>query len=178
MKKKVIKITELQLKKIVESVSENIQDFSENDLDEGILDRIKQPFQKLKYGIKGIRGGYGYDYMSYLVELRNILKDLKNIDKPNEKIMIKLDNLRNKVTTSSMRPDLKQDMETAIVNASRHFRVYQLYIEKLFNTANQTLKGGGNLTGGQSTTNNPNPQNNPTSPNNPSQSNSQTTSTP
>jgi hypothetical protein len=45
MKKKVIKITESQLKKIVESVSENIQDFSENDLDEGILDRIKQPFQ-------------------------------------------------------------------------------------------------------------------------------------
>lgn len=166
MKKRIIKITESQLKRIVESVSNNINDYSENELDEGILDRIKQPFQKLKYGIKGIRGGYGYDYMSYLVELRNILKDLKKIDRPNEKIMVKLESLKNKVQSSSMRPDLKQDMEVAIVNASRHFRVYQLYIEKLFDTANQTLKGGGSLNGGQSqptpqTTPQPTPQSTP-----------------
>jgi hypothetical protein len=147
MSKKIVKITESQLKYIVENVSKDIYEFSENEIDEGFMDTVKQPFQKLKYGLKGLRGGYGYDYMAFIVELRNILKDLKNIDRPNEKIMIKLDNLKTKILASSMRPDLKQDMENAIVSASRSFRRYQKYIDKLFITANQTLKVGGSLKG-------------------------------
>jgi hypothetical protein len=142
---KKIVITEKQLEDIVENITKDIKNLPESEVDEGLLDTIKQPFQKLKYGIKGIRGGYGWDYMSYMVELKNILKDLKNIDRPNEKIMLKLDELKTKISSSSMKPDLKLDMIKAITQSIRYFRLYQRNIDKIFISANLTLKTGGSL---------------------------------
>ena len=138
MSKRIIKITESQFQNIVKNITEDFN--SPNDIDEGIWDTIKQPFSKIRYGIKGIRGGFGYDYMAFAVEIRNILKDLKSADRPNEKLIMKLSNLKTRVSSTNMRPDLKSNLENAIDKIVQYYKAYSNLIDRVSVVVNQRLK--------------------------------------
>jgi len=138
MKKKIVKLTESELEELIKNITEDIS--NQEDVDEGLLDSIKQPFQKMYYGVKGLRGGFGYDYMAYLVELRNMLKELKKLDEPNEKIFLKLNKLKVKVQSTSMRPELQRQIVTAINKAMNNFRSYANIIDALTVAVNKKLK--------------------------------------
>jgi Mg2+ and Co2+ transporter CorA len=126
---KVIKITESDLKKIVQKV------IQEQEMEEGIFDPIVDRYQ----GLKGVWRGEGYDYFKHLSTLRNLTKRLKKLDEPNVKIMNELSTLKNKVLSSKMPPDKKQRLSDTIDKAIGHFNTYSNLINTIEQISSQRL---------------------------------------
>jgi len=84
--------------------------------------------------------GHGYDYMKYVSELRNIARDLKRFDQPNEKIMVRLQNIKTELQTKNIRQDLKDKLDYAIDQALLHFRAYTKFIDKILQDATARVK--------------------------------------
>jgi len=103
---------------------------------EGILDPVKNVYQ----GLKGVWRGEGYSYFKHLSELGNIVKQLKNLDKPNQSIMTKLDLLKNEILSSKMPQDKKDRLKTHIEQAISHFRTYETYVNAIDRAVGQKIK--------------------------------------
>ena len=112
--KKIIKLTESELVKIVNKV------ISEQKVDEGIFDGIKNAYR----GLKGMKRGFGTDYFQNMSRLENLIKKLKNLDVPNEKVMNELEKLKTKVSGLGM-PQPRKDVLIALIdNSLYHFKKY------------------------------------------------------
>ena len=112
--KKIIKLTESDLVKIVNKV------ISEQKVDEGIFDGIKNAYR----GLKGMKRGFGTDYFQNMSRLENLIKKLKNLDVPNEKVMNELEKLKTKVSGLGM-PQPRKDVLIALIdNSLYHFKKY------------------------------------------------------
>ena len=135
MKKRVITISESELRKvIIESIKE------QNQLNENILNKIIDPIKNVYHGLRGaLKTGHGYDYMKYASELNNITRDLKKFDAPNEKIMLRLKTMYNEVRVLNMRQDLKNNVLNAIKGAYNSFRTYTNYIDSLSRAVQKRL---------------------------------------
>lgn len=113
--KKTIQLTENQLKKIVEKV-----------LEEDIKDDLKKlKFGNIAKGVKGMYRGKGYEYYSYQNDLLRVVKELKKMDLPNKKQFQKLLGLKNKITSSGMDLQKKQELTAMINDAESAFVDYQ-----------------------------------------------------
>ena len=126
---KVVKLTESDLNRLVQRVIE------EQEMEESIFDPLVNTYQ----GLKGVWRGYGYDYFKYLSSLRQLTRKLKKLDEPNAKIMTQLKDLKNKVQSSKMPPDKKQNLETSIDGAINHFTAYSNLINTIEQLASQRL---------------------------------------
>jgi UTP-glucose-1-phosphate uridylyltransferase len=112
--KKIIKLTESELVKIVNKV------ILEQKVDEGIFDGIKDAYR----GLKGMKRGFGTDYFQNMSRLENLIRKLKNLDAPNEKVMIELEKLKTKVSSLGM-PQARKDALIALIdNSLYHFKKY------------------------------------------------------
>jgi UTP-glucose-1-phosphate uridylyltransferase len=112
--KKIIKLTESELVKIVNKV------ILEQKVDEGIFDGIKNAYR----GLKGMKRGFGTDYFQNMSRLENLIRKLKNLDAPNEKVMIELEKLKTKVSSLGM-PQARKDALIALIdNSLYHFKKY------------------------------------------------------
>jgi hypothetical protein len=112
--KKIIKLTESELVKIVNKV------ISEQKVNEGIFDGIKDAYR----GLKGMKRGFGTDYFQNMSRLENLIRKLKNLDAPNEKVMIELEKLKTKVSSLGM-PQARKDALIALIdNSLYHFKKY------------------------------------------------------
>ena len=112
--KKIIKLTESELVKIVNKV------ISEQKVDEGIFDGIKNAYR----GLKGMKRGFGTDYFQNMSRLENLIRKLKNLDVPNEKVMNELEKLKTKVSGLGMPQPRKDALITLIDNSLYHFKKY------------------------------------------------------
>jgi UTP-glucose-1-phosphate uridylyltransferase len=112
--KKIIKLTESELVKIVNKV------ILEQKVDEGIFDGIKNAYR----GLKGMKRGFGTDYFQNMSRLENLIKKLKNLDVPNEKVMNELEKLKTKVSGLGMPQSRKDALIALIDNSLYHFKKY------------------------------------------------------
>ena len=112
--KKIIKLTESELVKIVNKV------ILEQKVDEGIFDGIKNAYR----GLKGMKRGFGTDYFQNMSRLENLIKKLKNLDAPNEKVMNELEKLKTKVSSLGMPQERKDALIALIDNSLYHFKKY------------------------------------------------------
>ena len=111
---KIVKLTESDLNRLVKKV------ISEQEVDEGIFDGVKDLYR----GVKGVKRGYGMDYFQNMSKLENLVRKLKNLDVPNEKVMLELKQLRTKVSTLNMPQQRKDALVNLIDNSLYHFRKY------------------------------------------------------
>ena len=112
--KKVIQLKESDLINIVNKI------ISEQEVDEGVFDNIKDAYR----GVKGIKRGYGMDYFQNMSKLENLVTKLKQIDRPNEKVMLELEKLKTKVSGMNMPQQRKTAIITLIDNSLFHFKKY------------------------------------------------------
>jgi len=117
MGKKII-ISEEERKNILEKHSEP---------KEGIFTPVKSMYQ----GLKGVWRGEGYDYYKYLTELGDLTQDLKRLDEPNHKIMVKLNQLKTEITRSKMPQDKRDMLKDHIDKAITHFNTYERYVDAI-----------------------------------------------
>jgi len=111
--KKVVKLTESDLNRIVKKVITE-------ETNEGIFDNVKDTYR----GVKGVKRGYGMDYFQNMSKLENLVKKLKKLDNPNESVMLELEKLKLKVTNLNM-PQQRKDALVALINNSLyHFNKY------------------------------------------------------
>jgi len=129
--REVKRITESEIKKLSNKI------IRESEIEEGIFDSISNAFQ----GVKGFWRGEGYDFFKYLSSLKNMARDLKKLDKPNDKIMTKLKDLKVKITSSTMPQEKKGQLVFEIDKALENFDEYTSHISKLEDVATQRLKG-------------------------------------
>lgn len=119
--KKVIKLTEKDLNNLVKRV------ISEQELEEGFLDNIKNAVNNVKdtyRGAKGVYRGYGMDYFKHMSRLERLIKELKRLDIPNEKVMNELSDLKTKVSTLNIPQDRKNALIALIDNSLHYFNEY------------------------------------------------------
>jgi hypothetical protein len=119
--KRVVKLTEKDLNNLVKRV------ISEQELEEGIFDNIKNAVGNVKdayRGAKGIYRGYGMDYFKHMSRLERLIKELKRLDIPNEKVMNELTDLKTKVSTLNIPTDRKNKLIALIDNSLYHFNEY------------------------------------------------------
>jgi hypothetical protein len=96
------------------------QYLQENEVEEGFFDGIKDIYR----GVKGAKRGFGMDYFQNMSRLENLIKKLKQLDTPNEKVMIELEELKNKVSGLGM-PQARKDALVALIdNSLYHFKNY------------------------------------------------------
>ena len=119
----IVKLTESDLNRLVKKV------ISEQEVDEGIFDGVKDLYR----GVKGIKRGYGMDYFQNMSKLENLIKKLKNLDVPNEKVMVELQQLRTKVASLNMPQQRKDALVNLIDNSLYHFRKYSDINEQILN---------------------------------------------
>jgi len=82
-------------------------------------------------GLKGVWRGEGYDYFSYLNTLKNVLKKLDKVDKPNESILNELDKIKSSLSGSKMSQSKKNNIINAIDSAKSNFLQYRAIIDQL-----------------------------------------------
>ena len=111
---KTVKLTETDINRIVKKI------VSEQEVEEGIFDGVKDLYR----GVKGVKRGYGMDYFQNMSRLENLIKKLKNLDVPNEKVMTELAQLRTKVSGMNMPLQRKNAIIGLIDNSIFHFRKY------------------------------------------------------
>lgn len=128
--KKVIKLTESDLTKLIQTI------ISEQEQNEGILDNAASVFQ----GAKGFVRGDGYNYFKHLSLLRSLARKLKQIDKPNEKIMTQLNELKTKVSGAYMEQSKRDEIINLISNAESNFNAYKSAIDAIENRVNAVFK--------------------------------------
>lgn len=112
--KKTIKLTEDDIRKIVNKI------ISEQESNEGLFDNIKDTYR----GVKGLKRGYGMDYFQNMSKLENLVKKLKKLDEPNQKVMSELTQLRAKVNSLNMPQQRKNALLALIDNSIFHFNKY------------------------------------------------------
>ena len=112
--KKVIKLTETDLENLVKKV------LKEQEIEEGIFDGVKDLYR----GVKGAKRGFGMDYFQNMSKLEHLIKKLKNLDVPNEKVMAELKQLRTKVSSLGMPQQRKSALLSLIDNSLYHFGKY------------------------------------------------------
>jgi hypothetical protein len=112
--KNTVKLTESDLNRIVKKV------LKEQEVGEGFFDSIKDTYR----GIKGLKRGYGTDYFNNMSRLETLIKKLKNLDVPNEKVMDELKQLRIKVASLNIPQQRKNSLIGLIDNSLFHFRNY------------------------------------------------------
>jgi hypothetical protein len=120
---KIVKFTETDLNRLVKKV------ISEQEVEEGIFDGVKDLYR----GVKGVKRGYGMDYFQNMSKLENLVRKLKNLDAPNEKVMLELKQLRTKVSTLNMPQQRKDAIVNLIDNSLYHFRKYSDINEQILN---------------------------------------------
>jgi hypothetical protein len=120
---KIVKFTESDLNRLVKKV------ISEQEVEEGIFDGVKDLYR----GVKGVKRGYGMDYFQNMSKLENLVRKLKNLDVPNEKVMLELKQLRTKVSTLNMPQQRKDAIVNLIDNSLYHFRKYSDINEQILN---------------------------------------------
>ena len=120
---KIVKLTESDLNRLVKKV------ISEQEVEEGIFDGVKDLYR----GVKGVKRGYGMDYFQNMSKLENLVRKLKNLDVPNEKVMLELKQLRTKVSTLNMPQQRKDAIVNLIDNSLYHFRKYSDINEQILN---------------------------------------------
>jgi len=120
---KIVKLTESDLNRLVKKV------ISEQEVEEGIFDGVKDLYR----GVKGVKRGYGMDYFQNMSKLENLVRKLKNLDVPNEKVMLELKQLRTKVSTLNMPQQRKDAIVNLIDNSLYHFKKYSDINEQILN---------------------------------------------
>ena len=120
---KIVKLTESDLNRLVKKV------ISEQEVEEGIFDGVKDLYR----GVKGVKRGYGMDYFQNMSKLENLVRKLKILDVPNEKVMLELIQLRTKVSTLNMPQQRKDAIVNLIDNSLYHFRKYSDINEQILN---------------------------------------------
>jgi hypothetical protein len=120
---KIVKLTESDLNRLVKKV------ISEQEIEEGIFDGVKDLYR----GVKGVKRGYGMDYFQNMSKLENLVRKLKNLDVPNEKVMLELKQLRTKVSSLNMPQQRKDAIVNLIDNSLYHFRKYSDINEQILN---------------------------------------------
>ena len=120
---KIVKFTESDLNRLLKKV------ISEQEVEEGIFDNVKDLYR----GVKGVKRGYGADYFQNMSKLENLVRKLKNLDVPNEKVMLELKQLRTKVSTLNMPQQRKDAIVNLIDNSLYHFRKYSDINEQILN---------------------------------------------
>jgi hypothetical protein len=120
---KIVKFTESDLNRLVKKV------ISEQEVEEGIFDGVKDLYR----GVKGVKRGYGMDYFQNMSKLENLVRKLKNLDVPNEKVMLELKQLRTKVSTLNMPQQRKDAIVNLIDNSLYHFRKYSDINDQILN---------------------------------------------
>jgi len=98
---------------------------------EGISDMVS--------GLKGVWRGEGYDYFKYLSSLKRYMNSLQKLDKPNQKIMNELSSLKNKITSSKMPPQKRDNLIRTIDSAIGHFNSYTNLVQQIGTLASQKL---------------------------------------
>ena len=69
-----------------------------------------------------MKRGFGTDYFQNMSRLENLIKKLKNLDVPNEKVMNELEKLKTKVSSLGM-PQARKDALIALIdNSLYHFK--------------------------------------------------------
>lgn len=111
---KTVRLNESELVDLVKKV------ISEQEVGEGIISNIKDTYR----GVKGMKRGFGMDYFQNMSRLQNLIRRLKKIDAPNEKVMVELDALKSKVSGLGMPQDRKDALVALIDNSLIHFRKY------------------------------------------------------
>ena len=108
---------------------------------EGILDYIQDRYQ----GLKGAITGKGYGYFKFLSSLRNLVRRLKKLDEPNDKVITDLKNLRDKIEQAQgweSLEDVKRDkLIYAIDRAINSFQDYSRYVTTIEKVATRALQG-------------------------------------
>jgi len=99
---------------------------------EGVSDMVS--------GLKGVWRGEGYDYFKYLNSLKRQMNSLQKLDKPNQKIMNELSSLKNKITSSKMPPQKRDNLIRTIDSAIGHFNSYTNLVQQIGVLASQKLK--------------------------------------
>lgn len=116
------RITEKQLDHLVSKIiSESV--------DEGLLDSAKDYLA----GAKGIVRGYGKDYFMNMSRLRRLINQLKKLDAPNEKVMLELKSLKQKVSSLNMPQQRKDNLIALINNSVYHFETYNTINDQILN---------------------------------------------
>lgn len=111
---KTIKLTENDIRRIVNKI------ISEQESNEGLFDNIKDTYR----GVKGLKRGYGMDYFQNMSRLENLVKKLKKLDEPNQKVMSELTQLRARVNNLNMPQQRKNALLALIDNSLFHFNKY------------------------------------------------------
>jgi hypothetical protein len=120
---KLVKLTESDLNRLVKKV------ISEQEDEEGVFDGVKNLYR----GVKGVKRGFGMDYFQNMSRLENLIKKLKNLDVPNEKVMLELNQLKTKVSSLNMPQQRKDALIGLIDNSLFHFRKYSDINEQILN---------------------------------------------
>jgi uncharacterized protein (UPF0335 family) len=112
--KKTVQLSESDLVEIINKI------VSESEVEEGIFDNIKDIYR----GVKGVKRGFGMDYFRNMSKLENLVSKLKQLDKPNERVMLELEQLKSKVVNLNMPQQRKDALVALIDNSLYHFRQY------------------------------------------------------
>ena len=112
--KKTVQLSESDLVEIINKI------VSESEVEEGIFDNIKDIYR----GVKGVKRGFGMDYFQNMSKLENLVTKLKQLDRPNEKVMLELEQLKSKVGNLNMPQQRKDALVALIDNSLYHFRQY------------------------------------------------------
>lgn len=126
---KIIKLTESDLRRIVERT------IDESEQNEGPIDYAKNVYS----GLKGVWRGEGYDYFKYLNSLHTQVKNLQRLDKPNQKVISELSNLKSKISSAKMNQQKKQRIIGRIDQAINQFTAYQNTINRIESIVKQEL---------------------------------------
>jgi peptidoglycan hydrolase CwlO-like protein len=73
------------------------------------------------------------DYFRNLSALERLVKKLKKLDQPNTKVMLELQSLKTKVSSTNMPQDKKKDIVDQIDKAVFYFNNYQTVINQIEN---------------------------------------------
>ena len=114
---------------------------NEEEIHEGIFGSIQDTFQ----GLKGAFTGKGFGYFKFLSSLRNLVRKLKKIDEPNEKVIENLKKLRDKIEQAqgleSLEDEKRDRLTYAIDKAIESFRNYSRYVNTIEKVSTRALLG-------------------------------------
>jgi len=127
---KVVKLTESEIQRIVNKI------INEAEQNEGPIDYAKNIYT----GLRGVWRGEGYDYFKYLNTLHTQLKTLQKLDRPNQKVILELSNLKSKIPASKMNQQKKQRIINNINQAINQFTAYQNTINRIESIVKQELQ--------------------------------------
>ena len=125
------------------TVSENMKGGAFGDEINGVKIKKEEPTEGLSdmvSGLKGVWRGEGYDYFRYLNNLKRQMDSLQKLDKPNQKIMNELSSLKNKITSSKMPTQKRDNLIRTIDSAIGHFNSYTNLVQQIGVLASQKLK--------------------------------------